>query len=98
MIMSVRLSLFIGESFISSRSEVPVQQIDDSRFAPVVPSPVVPSMDFSSPTLPSFDFDRLTEDTDSKWLRSQSLVTESVDLGFVCGLDAYRGTGRPANL
>lgn len=64
LIMSMGISLFIGESFSSNAPEAPVQQIDHSRFTPVVPSPVVPSMDFSIPTLPSFDFDRLTEDTD----------------------------------
>ncbi|PQZ89102.1 hypothetical protein CQ018_16290 [Arthrobacter sp. MYb227] len=64
LIMSMGISLFIGESFTSNNLEAPVQHIDHSRLAPVVPSPVVPSMDFSIPTLPSFDFDRLTEGTD----------------------------------
>lgn len=64
LIMTMGISLFAGESPASKRSETPVQQIDDSRLAPVVPTPVVPSMEFSIPTLPSFEFDQLIEDID----------------------------------
>lgn len=64
LIMSMGILLFLDEPAVPNNATTPVQEIDHSRLAPVTPTPVAPSLDFSIPTLPTFDLDRPTENTD----------------------------------